>query len=111
MTPNHINKWTPDSLALALRQHGFDPEPEAVEPPSLGAAACRASLMTRAQAASRPRSLAARAYTIRSRLVRVGLLAGLSAINLMSHIGSWRRMSAGVSFVACGVKPAPGMAT
>jgi SAM-dependent methyltransferase len=106
MTPNHINKWTPDSLALALRQHGFDPEPAAVEPPSLGAATCRAGLMTRAQAASRPRSLAARAYTIRSRLVRVGLLAGLSAINLLTHLGSWRRMSVGVTFVMAGNSPA-----
>lgn len=99
MTPNHINKWTPDSLALALQQHGFDPQPAAIEPPSLEAATSRAGLLTRAQAASRPRSLAARAYGIHSRLVRVGLLAGLSAFNLMTHLGNWQRMAAGVTFV------------
>ena len=110
MTPNHINKWTPDSLALALRQHGFDPQPAAIEPPSLGAAIGRAELMTRAQAATQPRSFAARAFAIRSRPARLGLLAGLSAINFVTHLGSWRRMSAGVTFVASGVKPTVGSA-
>jgi SAM-dependent methyltransferase len=110
MTPNHINKWTPDSLAVALRQHGFDPQAAVVEPPSLEAATSRAALMTRAQAASNPQSLAARAYGIRGRFARVGLLVGLSAINLVTHLGSWRRLSVGVSFVASAVKPPAGNA-
>jgi SAM-dependent methyltransferase len=110
MTPNHINKWTPDSLALALQQHGFDPQPAAIEPPSLEAATSRAGLMTRAQAASQPRSLAARAYGIRCRLARLGLLAGLSVINFVTHLGSWQRMSAGSSFVAFGEKSRVGSA-
>lgn len=104
MTPNHINKWAPDSLAAALRQHGFDPQPSAFEPPSVDAAISRAALMTRAQAASRPRSLAARAYGIRGRLARLGLLAGLSVFNLVTHLVSWQRMTAGVTFVTAAPK-------
>ncbi len=105
MTPNHINKWTPDSLAFALRQHGFDPQLTTLEPPSWENATSRAALMTRAQAASRPRSLAARAYGIQSRFARVGLLAGLSAFNLVIHLGCWQRLTAGVTFVAYASKP------
>lgn len=108
MTPNHINKWTPDSLSVALRQHGFDPQSTAFEPPSLEAAASRAALMTRAQAASRPRSLAARAYGIRGRFARVGLLAGLSAFNLLIHLGNWQRLAAGITFVTSASKPQVG---
>lgn len=108
MTPNHINKWTPDSLAVALRQHGFDPQLTALEPPSFEAATSRAALMTRAQAASRPRSLAARAYGLRGRFARLGLLAGLSAFNLVIHLGSWQRLAAGVTFVTSAAKPKVG---
>lgn len=104
MTPNHINKWTPDSLAVALRQHGFAPQPSALEPPSLDAATSRAALITRAQAASLPRSLAARAYAIRSRHLRLALLAAISAANLFGNVAQWRRLTRGVTFVMAAAK-------
>jgi SAM-dependent methyltransferase len=105
MTPNHINKWSPESLALALRQAGFNPEPAVIEPSGIGAAVYRVGLMTRAQAADRPGSLAAAAYRIQQRPVRMGVLALISGLNLVGSIPKLPALMTGSSFLMLATKP------
>jgi SAM-dependent methyltransferase len=105
MIPNHINKWSPEALAVVLRRAGFEPEPAAIEPGGLGAAVYRAGLMTRAQAASCPSSLAARTYGIRFRPARITLLAAISGLNLFSSLASLPSLMTGSSFLMTGRTP------
>lgn len=105
MTPNHINKWSPESLALALRKAGFSPEPAAIEPGGIGAALYRVGLMTRAQAAANPASLAATAYRIQQRPVRLGFLTLISGLNLIGSIPKIPSLMDGSSFLMLGTKP------
>ena len=107
MIPNHINKWSPEALAVVLRRAGFEPEPAIVEPGSVREGLYRASLMTRAQAASSPGSLASRAYGIRSRPARIAVLAALSGGNLLASLPSLPALMTGSSFLMIGHKPAP----
>src|SRR5262249_28538486 len=72
MPPNHINKWTPNSLGIALRQAGFSADRTVAE---------KASLVTLKDAvyqkvvanASNPYSIAAQIYRIPSRRTRAAL--------------------------------------
>ncbi len=105
MTPNHINKWSPESLELALRGAGFIPEPAAIEPAGMRAALYRAGLMTRAQAAANPASLAAAAYRIQARPVRLGVLSLISGLNLLSSLPRLPELMGGSSFLLTGTKP------
>jgi SAM-dependent methyltransferase len=106
MTPNHINKWSPDSLAHALRAQGFTPDAAVIEPGSLGSAMYRAGLMTRSQAAQNPRSLASLAYRVRQRPVRMGLLAAISGLNLLGSLSVIAELMTGSSFLMTATKPA-----
>jgi 2-polyprenyl-3-methyl-5-hydroxy-6-metoxy-1,4-benzoquinol methylase len=108
MTPNHINKWSPESLALALQTAGFAPEPALIEPGSVGAAFYRAGLMTRAQAADNPRSLAAAAYRVQQRVPRMALLALISGVNFMGSLPKLPQLMTGSSFLMLGSKPVNG---
>lgn len=108
MIPNHVNKWSPVALALVLSRIGFEPHTAEIEPGRFGAAVYRAGLMTRAQAASRPSSPAALAYAVRSRPVRLALLAVISGFNLVGNLASLPKLMKGSSFLMIGTKPVAG---
>jgi SAM-dependent methyltransferase len=104
MTPNHVNKWSPEALARALHDAGFDPQSAVVAPLRLRNLTSRVELITRAQAARNPGSLAARAYALGNRQLRRGALAAISALNLVGTLPTWRRLMAGKDFVMVGRK-------
>lgn len=88
MPPNHVNKWTPKSLALALRNAGFAVGTSIFQPASVatlrGIAHLRI-LAKRRQAGS----LAERAYRIRSRAIRAAfltVLAGPAIVEMSPHL-------------------------
>jgi SAM-dependent methyltransferase len=104
MTPNHINKWSPDALTHALKRAGFERMALEIEPPTLAAAFSRAGLMTRAQAAYQPHSLAAAAYRVKPRLPRLALLGGISALNLAASMHKLLSLTQGISFLMLATK-------
>jgi SAM-dependent methyltransferase len=104
MTPNHVNKWSPESLSRALRVAGFAPQPAVVARRRLKNLTSRVELITRSQAARNPASLAARAYAIGNRRLRLGALAAVSALNLVGTVPHWPRLLAGKDFVMVGRK-------
>lgn len=108
MIPNHINKWSPASLALALRNNGFEPDLPLIEPSSIRSAAYRAGLMTRAQAASHSTTLAAKVYGIRNRGIRLSFLAAISGLNLLRRLPVLSEMMTGSSFLMMAQKPETG---
>jgi 2-polyprenyl-3-methyl-5-hydroxy-6-metoxy-1,4-benzoquinol methylase len=81
MPPNHINKWTPGSLKLALENGGFD-----VLATKAGPAALKSLLgamhMRVMVDAKKPRSMAARVYAIQDKRIRAPLVGclGLAAL-------------------------------
>lgn len=88
MPPNHINKWTPQSLATALGAAGFKVEQVVQEPLSM-TTPLTAVYMRLVSDARDPRSLAALVYRIRSRPMRAAMLsipAVLSAVRLLPHL-------------------------
>jgi hypothetical protein len=105
MTPNHINKWSPQALSLALQSVGFHTNAAIIQPGSFFAALNRAGLMSRAQAARNPLSLAGLAYRVPYRRVRVALLAGVSGLNLLGNFFRLRQLMEGSSFLLVGIKP------
>lgn len=97
MPPGHICKWTPNSLALALKDVGFAVESTVYEKPSLSTMANAVYLRVRADAAN-PKSLAAAVYRIKNRHLRAALLMQLAipaSVRLLSH---WRGLLRGGSF-------------
>jgi 2-polyprenyl-3-methyl-5-hydroxy-6-metoxy-1,4-benzoquinol methylase len=97
MPPNHINKWTPRSLALALEQAGFAIEETKFE--SLSWTTLRNAVYLRVLAdAALPATLAEKVYRIRSRSFRIALMPFLAlpaAAKLLPH---WRYLRRGGSF-------------
>jgi SAM-dependent methyltransferase len=87
MPPNHINRWSPSSLALALQQVGMKPGLALSEPASWGKVGQKLYLSVVADAA-RPHTLAAQIYRIRQRWLRTPLLqmaGGVAALKLVRH--------------------------
>ncbi len=105
MIPNHINKWTPQALDLAMRQAGLQPEPARHEPGNWSFTRYRALLRVKARSAMDSRSWASRAYTLRRKWVRLPVLAGLAVIEWVRLLPQWERMRAGRSFVMVARKP------
>jgi SAM-dependent methyltransferase len=81
MPPNHITKWTQQSLFRALRDAGFAPQVTVEEPGSSGHLLGSLHLRLQAQATN-PRSLAAQIYRVQNKRMRAALLA-LVAISLL----------------------------
>jgi hypothetical protein len=100
MTPNHVNKWGPISLRAVLEQCSFHPQVTVHEPASLANLLNAAQLKTRAQAADRAYSLAAKAFGIRNRTLRRGALAAVSLANLTSMMHRLHQGLRGTSFIA-----------
>jgi SAM-dependent methyltransferase len=92
MPPNHINKWTVKSLSLALTKAGFEVGCSIDEPSSW--LNVKASVHMRLMAdATQPRTLAAQAYRIRNKSLRIPVLVfvGLGALaTMLPHIGELR---------------------
>jgi len=92
MPPNHINKWTVRSLSLALAKAGFEVGEPIYEPPSW--LHLKASLHMKVMAdATRPKSLAAQAYRVRNKHLRILALAcvGIPAVaGMLPHIAELR---------------------
>jgi 2-polyprenyl-3-methyl-5-hydroxy-6-metoxy-1,4-benzoquinol methylase len=94
MPPNHVNQWTPASMARALDQCGFDVAEAITEPPDWKWFSYNLYLRVRSDGAWRPRSLAARAYRVKNRRIRGPLLAAVGVLTLPSvlpHLGDMRR--------------------
>jgi SAM-dependent methyltransferase len=104
MIPSHINKFTPGSLSLALRKAGFEPGPALLEPPGVGQAVYRATLVTRAQAAKIPSTLAGKAWSIKKRLLQRSFLAFISAVNLVMRLHRLPKLMRGGTLVVMGIK-------
>ncbi|MBG87102.1 MAG: hypothetical protein CMO80_09410 [Verrucomicrobiales bacterium] len=93
MPPNHICKWTPKSLGLALEQAGFKPGSSVPEPSSMQSLRGNMHLKVLANAAQ-PGSLTAYVYRIKSRPLRIpfmALLGVISCLPLLPHLGGLRR--------------------
>jgi 2-polyprenyl-3-methyl-5-hydroxy-6-metoxy-1,4-benzoquinol methylase len=97
MPPNHINKFTPQSLSRALRDAGFEPGPAIPEPSSLRN--LQASLYMRVTTdATRKHSLAAQVYRIRNKRLRQPFLVLLGVpalLRMLPHVG---QLQAGGAF-------------
>jgi 2-polyprenyl-3-methyl-5-hydroxy-6-metoxy-1,4-benzoquinol methylase len=88
MIPNHINKWTPQSLTKVLAEFNLSVCTTARQPPSLGQFLYCCALAVTARGSYQPRSIAARAYRIKSRRWRVPLFAALAVgqfVKLLPH--------------------------
>lgn len=82
MPPNHINKWTRKSLSIAFEQAGFRLTSATPEPARLSNVKYSTYLRVRADAASKPDSFAARAYTISDRARRARALQAVGLLTL-----------------------------
>jgi SAM-dependent methyltransferase len=97
MPPNHINKWTPASLALALRETGFEPGQAISEPPSWRKIGGNLYLRVSTDAKN-PRSLAARIYRVRNKRLRAPLLMSLGVPMLLKMLPHFRQLRRGGAF-------------
>jgi SAM-dependent methyltransferase len=104
VTPNHINKWTPKSLSLAIQRNGLAPQPPVMEPHSLQSYLCLAGLKLLARMTTRPKSLAGKANGLQKRILRKGVLAALLAAELLRSLPQFSRMSRGLSLLMVGRK-------
>lgn len=102
MPPNHINKWTPDSLRRVLTRTGFVPSEPMLEPSSWNN--LRANLHLRVSAdACKQKSLAAQIYRIRSRPLRIAALSLLGAPALLRMLPYSQQLRLGGAFAMIGV--------
>jgi SAM-dependent methyltransferase len=97
MPPNHINKWTPDSLKRALGSAGFavlamQPEPAGC---NLLLSAMHMRVMVDSQ---KPGSIAARVYGITNKRLRTPLVAALGAAALLRLFPHILKLRQGVTF-------------
>jgi SAM-dependent methyltransferase len=99
MIPNHINKWTPHALEIAMRRAGFNAEPVRHEPGSWRFVTYRALLRVKAKSSRDPSSCGAMAYRLRMRWLRIPILAGLAGMELIRCTGRLHEMYHGRSIV------------
>lgn len=108
MPPNHIGKWTPESLARTLRQTGFSFGNPIYEPPSW--TNFKANLHLRVSAdAAKPRSFAAQAYRVRRRPLRIVALSLLGGPALLRMLPHCRQLRSGGAFAMIGEKSSTGL--
>jgi len=102
MPPNHINKWTPESLSRVLRRSGFDCGQPIYEPSSWRNLKANLHLRVSADATDH-NSLAARAYRIQSRNLRIAALSLLGGPALLRMLPHSRELRSGGAFAIVGV--------
>lgn len=97
MPPNHINKWTPKSLSLALSKAGFKPGEAINEQPSWQN--LKMSLYMRVGTdATYPNSIAAQVYRISNKQLRQPLLTFLGLPALLRMLPSVKQLMQGGAF-------------
>ena len=102
MPPNHLSKWTPASLSQVLTRIGFECSNPIHEPSSWNS--LRANLHMRVSAdATDYNSIAAQAYRLRNRPVRIAALSLLAVPALMRLLPYGRQLLAGGAFAIVGV--------
>lgn len=102
MPPNHINKWSPNNLSVVLRRVGFEPGPPIFEPPSL--THLKDSLYLHVLSDSKnPQSIAALIYRIKSKALRVPLLASLGIGKLLVRLRYIQELRQGGAFGVVGI--------
>jgi hypothetical protein len=102
MPPNHVGKWTPRSLQLALRDAGFDPGEPVFETASW--ATLRNAIYLRILAdRERPHSLAAQIYRIRNRALRIAGVTLLSIPTFFKMAPHLTTLSKGGAFAMKGI--------
>lgn len=102
MPPNHINKWTPDTLCLVLKRNGFECSQPIYEPSSWRN--LKANLQMRVGAdATDQASLAAQVYRIRSRPLRIAALSLLGGPALLRMLPYGRQLRRGGAFGIVGL--------
>lgn len=97
MPPNHVNKWTPNSLGMALRRAGFSTDRSVAEKASLMTLKNAIHLRVMANAAN-PCSIGAQIYRIPRRRPRAALLALLAIPAALMLVKHWRYLLRGGSF-------------
>jgi SAM-dependent methyltransferase len=102
MPPNHIGKWTPDSLFRVLQRTGFDCGQPIYEPPSWRNLKANLHMRVSADAAER-KSLAAQAYRIRSKPLRIVALSLLGGPALLRMLPYGRQLRLGGAFAMIGL--------
>jgi len=102
MPPNHINKWTPDSLARVLTRSGFECSQPIYEPSSWRSLKANLHMRVGADATNQD-SLAAQVYRIRSRPLRIAALSVLGGSALLRMLPYGRQLRFGGAFAMVGV--------
>ena len=102
MPPNHINKWTPESLARVLRRAGFECSGTIPEPSSWRNLKANLHMRVNADAAEEE-SLAAQVYRIRSRPLRIAALSLLAGPALLRMLPYGRQLRLGGAFAIVGI--------
>ena len=102
MPPNHINKWTIESLSHVLRDAEFELQPAIFEPPSWQNLATALYLRIIADATN-PRSLAAQVYRVQKKRLRAPLLACLGVPALLRMLPHFRQLRQGGAFAMVGI--------
>jgi SAM-dependent methyltransferase len=102
MPPNHIGKWTPESLIRVLRRSGFECGQPIYEPPSWGNLKSNLHLRVSADATNH-KSFAAQVYRIRSRPLRIAALSILGGPALLRMLPHSRHLRSGGAFAMVGV--------
>lgn len=107
MPPNHINKWTPDSLGRVLTRSGFECGQPIYEPSSWRNLKANLHMRVGADGADH-NSLAAQVYRIRSRPLRIAALSLLGGSALLRMLPYGRQLRLGGAFAMVGVAGPPG---
>ncbi|MBC7922089.1 MAG: class I SAM-dependent methyltransferase [Ferruginibacter sp.] len=102
MPPNHINKWTPNSLKIALNEAGFKTS-TAIRQPDSYANITGALHLKLIHDATRKNTLASQVYKLRDKRVRVPFLALLAIPALLKMAFSFSKLRKGGSFAISGI--------
>ena len=99
MPPSHINKWTPGSLGIALRQANFSFSTDRTVPEKASLATLKGAIYQRMVAnAANPSSIGAQIYRIPNRRARASLLPLLGLPAAWMLVKNWRYLLKGGSF-------------
>ena len=97
MPPNHINKFTPRSLDIAMTAAGFCVLQTIYEPWSLRKVL--SSIYSRVRPDSvNPRTFAAKVYRLQNRKLRIPILAIAGALSIPRLLPFWRHLGTGGAF-------------
>jgi SAM-dependent methyltransferase len=104
MPPNHVGKWTPGSLTRVLRRIGFECGEAIPEPSSWNSLKANLHMRIISDATSSS-SLAAQAYRLKSKPIRIAALALLAGPALLRLLLYSRNLMAGGAFAIVGIAP------